>query len=388
MSSKRNTHYATRCIHGGQHPDPLTGAVNVPIYATSTYAQEAPGVNKGYEYGREHNPTREALERALADLDGGTRALAFSSGLAAMATILDCFPMQSHVIASDDLYGGSHRMLDKVRKSSAGVQASFVDMSNLASVERAIKPNTKLLWVETPTNPLLKLADLEALAALAKKHKLISVVDNTFTTSWIQRPLEYGYDMVLYSITKYINGHSDMIGGAIVVGDNKEMVEQLAFLQKAIGSILSPFDSYLALRGIKTLDLRMRRHCESALKIAGWLEKHPKIEKVYYPGLASHPQHALAKKQMRGFGGIVTAVIKGGLAPTTRMLRACQFFAVAESLGAVESLIDHPAIMTHASIPAAYREAMGIGDGLVRLSVGIEDADDLIADLDQALAQA
>jgi len=378
-------HYETRCIHGGQYADPYTGAVTVPIYATSTFQQEAPGVNRGFEYGREHNPTREALERGLTDLDGGTRCFAFASGLAAMATILDSLPVNSHIVASDDLYGGSYRMLSKIRNQSAGLEASFVDMSRLDLIESAIRPTTRLLWIESPTNPFLKIADLKALAALAKKHNLISVVDNTFATSWAQRPLAYGHDMVLYSLTKYINGHSDMLGGAIVVGDNPSYVEKLAFLQMAIGSILSPFDSYLALRGLKTLALRMERQNTSAAQIAQWLATHPRIEKVYYPGLESHPQHELAKQQMRGFGGIVTAVLKGGIEPTTKFLSALNLFAIAESLGAVESLVDHPAIMTHASIPKEIREAHGITDGLFRLSVGIEDVGDLIADLAQAL---
>ncbi len=386
MSDKKNDlEFATRCIHGGQYPDPLTGAVMVPIYATSTYAQQGPGENKGYEYAREHNPTREALERALANLDGGIAARAFSSGLAAMATILDMLPAGSHIVASDDLYGGSYRMLNSVRKLSSGIQASFVDMSDLKKVEEAIRPETRVLWIETPTNPFLKLVDLDAMAGLAKKRKLMSVVDNTFATPWIQKPLTYGHDLVLYSLTKYMNGHSDMLGGAVVIGENKEYAEQLAFLQKAIGSILSPFDSYLALRGLKTLDLRMRRHCESGPVIAEWLEKHPKIEKVYYPGLRSHPQHDLAKKQMRGFGGIVSVIVKGGLAPTKRFMSSTKLFVTAESLGAVESLLDHPAIMTHASIPADVRQKAGIVDGLVRLSIGIEDVGDLQADLEQAL---
>jgi cystathionine gamma-lyase len=385
---KSNLSFATRCIHGGQYPDPLTGAVMVPIYATSTYAQESPGVNKGYEYAREHNPTRQALERALANLDGGIAAYAFASGLAAMATLLDTLPAGSHIIASDDLYGGSHRMLDRVRKTSSGIEASFVDMSNVANVKAALRPNTRMLWIETPTNPFLKLADIAALATFARSHKLISVVDNTFATPWAQRPLEYGADVVLYSLTKYMNGHSDMLGGAIVIGQNQEYAEQIAFLQKAIGSILSPFDCFLALRGLKTLDLRMERHSQSAMKIATWLEKHPKIARVYYPGSPNHPQHELAKKQMRGFGGIISADIKGGLESAKRMLESCRLFVIAESLGAVESLIEHPAIMTHASIPADVRKARGFDDGFVRLSVGIEDVNDLIADLDQALGVA
>lgn len=377
--------FATRCIHGGQYSDPYTGAVTVPIYTASTFQQEAPGENRGFEYGREHNPTREALERALTNLDGGKRSFAFASGLAAMATILDNLPAGSHIIAGDDLYGGSYRMMDRVRKHSSGLEVSFVDMSNQAAIEAAIRPNSRMIWVETPTNPFLKLVDLQMLAGIAKKHKLLSVVDNTFATCWAQKPLSYGHDMVLYSLTKYISGHSDMIGGAVVIGDNPALIEQIAFLQKAVGSILSPFDSYLALRGIKTLDVRLERQNASAQVIAEWLEKHPKIERVFYPGLASHPQHTLAKKQMRGGGGIISAIIKGDLADTMKALRALKLFAVAESLGAVESLIDHPAIMTHASIPPDVRQKLGIVDGLVRLSVGIEKVDDLIEDLDQAL---
>ena len=387
-NSGRNTGFATRCIHGGQEPDPTTGAVMVPIYATSTYAQSAPGEHKGWEYGRTHNPTRQALERALADLEGGTRAYAFASGLAAMATILDCLPANAHMVASDDLYGGSYRLFERVRKHSAGLQVTYVDMTDMAAIERAIRPETKLIWLETPSNPTLKLIDLAAVAAIAKKHNLISVADNTFATPWIQQPLAHGYDLVVHSVTKYLNGHSDMVGGAVVVGENAALRDQLTFLQNAVGSVLGPFDSYLALRGLKTLDLRLSRQCESALKIAGWLERHPKISKVYYPGLPSHPQHALALRQMRGFGGIITAVIAGGLEPSRRMLSSCQFFTLAESLGAVESLIEHPAIMTHASIPAAQRAALGISDGMIRLSVGIETVDDLIADLEQALERA
>ena len=377
--------FATRTIHAGQYPDPSTGAVMVPIYATSTYAQESPGVHKGYEYSRSQNPTRMAFERCIADLEGGSDGFAFASGLAAIGTILELLDSGDHVIATDDLYGGSFRLFDKVRKRSAGLQFSLADLSNLAAIEAAIRPNTKMIWIETPTNPLLKLADLAAIAALAKKHKLLTVADNTFASPWVQRPLEHGIDIVMHSTTKYLNGHSDIVGGCAVVND-QGLTERMRFLHNAVGAIAGPFDSFLALRGLKTLALRMERHCTNAQKIAAWLETHPKVERVIYPGLESHPQHALAKKQMHGFGGIVTFFVKGGLAPTKRVLERTQLFTLAESLGGVESLIEHPAIMTHASIPEVQREAVGISDSLVRLSVGIEDADDLIADLDQALA--
>jgi len=380
--------FSTRCIHAGQSPDPTTGAVSMPIYATSTYAQSAPGEHKGYVYARGHNPTRHAFERCLADLEDGTAGYAFGSGLAAMDAVLDLLPQGAHMIASDDLYGGSYRLFEKVRKQSSGLAVSYVDMTRPDDIAAALQPNTKMLWVETPTNPLLKLADLGMLAGFAKKHHLISVVDNTFATPWIQRPLALGADIVVHSVTKYIGGHSDIIGGAVVVGDNRDLSDRLKFIQNATGGILSPFDSFLALRGVKTLDVRMERHCSSAMKIAAWLEKHPKIEKVFYPGLASHPQHVLAKKQMRGFGGMITAVMKGDIAAARRMLSACKIFTLAESLGGVESLIEHPAIMTHGSIPKEQREKLGISDGLIRLSVGIEDADDLIADLGAALETA
>jgi len=375
--------FATRTIHAGQYPDPSTGAVMVPIYATSTYAQESPGVHKGYEYSRSQNPTRMAFERCIADLEGGSDGFAFASGLAAIGTILELLDSGDHVIATDDLYGGSFRLFDKVRKRSAGLQFSLADLSNLAAIEAAIRPNTKMIWIETPTNPLLKLADLAAIAALAKKHKLLTVADNTFASPWVQRPLEHGIDIVMHSTTKYLNGHSDIVGGCAVVND-QGLTERMRFLHNAVGAIAGPFDSFLALRGLKTLALRMERHCTNAQKIAAWLETHPKVERVIYPGLESHPQHALAKKQMHGFGGIVTFFVKGGLAPTKRVLERTQLFTLAESLGGVESLIEHPAIMTHASIPEVQREAVGISDSLVRLSVGIEDADDLIADLEQA----
>lgn len=386
--SNSKTKFSTRCIHAGQSPDPTTGAVSMPIYATSTYAQSAPGEHKGFVYARGHNPTRHAFERAIADLEEGAAGYAFGSGLAAMCAVLDLLPVNAHMIASDDLYGGSYRLFERVRKQSTGLTVSYVDMTKPENLTAALQPNTKMLWIETPSNPLLKLTDLDMAFSFAKKHKLISVVDNTFATPWNQRPISLGADIVIHSVTKYIGGHSDIIGGAVIVGDNAELNDRLKFIQNSTGGILSPFDSFLALRGVKTLDVRMERHSNSALKIASWLEKHPKIEKVYYPGLPSHPQHTLAKKQMRGFGGMVTAVMKGDLATSRRMLSACKIFTLAESLGGVESLIEHPAIMTHASVPKDQREKLGISDGLIRLSVGIEDVDDLIADLGAALEAA
>lgn len=377
--------FATRSIHAGQPPDPTTGAIMTPIYATSTYVQESPGIHKGYDYSRTTNPTRMAYERCIADLESGQTGFAFASGMAATGTILELLDSGSHVVCMDDVYGGTYRLFENVRKRSAGLQFSSVDLSDPEAFANAIQANTKLVWVETPTNPLLKLADLEAIAITAKQHGILSVADNTFASPWVQRPLEVGFDLVMHSATKYLNGHSDMVGGTVVVGDNPELAEQLAFLQNAIGGIAGPFDSFLAMRGLKTLALRMERHCDSAQTIAEWLVTHPKIEKVYYPGLPSHPQHELAKRQMHHFGGMVTAVIKGGLVPARRFLERCQIFALAESLGGVESLIEHPAIMTHASIPADKRAELGIVDGLVRLSVGVEDLDDLINDLDQAL---
>ncbi len=377
--------FATRTIHAGQYPDPTTGAVMVPIYATSTYAQESPGVHKGYEYSRSQNPTRQALERCIADLESGEHGYAFASGLAAISTILDLLDSGDHVIASDDLYGGSFRLFERVRKRSAGLQFDFVDMSDLSAVEKAIRPNTKMIWVETPTNPLLRLADLGAIAALAKKRGIITAADNTFASPYVQRPLELGIDIVMHSTTKYLNGHSDIVGGCAVIGQNKDLAERLRFLQNAVGAIQGPFDSFLALRGLKTLALRLERHCSNALKIARWLEARKDVTRVFYPGLESHPQHALAKAQMAAFGGIVTVVLKRDLAGTKHFLERCRLFTLAESLGGVESLIEHPAIMTHASIPADKREILGISDALVRLSCGVEDADDLIADLEQAL---
>jgi cystathionine gamma-lyase len=380
--------FDTRVIHAGQAPDPTTGAVMMPIYATSTYAQDSPGVHKGFEYGRTHNPTRFALERCVADLEGGTRAFAFASGLAGMATILDGLEAGSHIVASDDLYGGSYRLFQRVRARSAGLGVSFVDLSDTDAVARAIRPETRLLWIETPTNPLLKICDLAALARIARGRGVTSVADNTFASPWVQRPIEFGVDIVVHSTTKYLNGHSDMVGGIVVVGSDGEWAERIAFLQNAVGAVQGPFDSFLALRGVKTLALRMERHCSNAMAVARFLDAHPEVERVHYPGLPSHPQHALAARQMHGFGGMVVAVLKGGEDAARRMLERVELFTLAESLGGVESLIEHPAIMTHASIPREQREAVGISDGLVRLSVGIEDPADLVADLAQALGGA
>jgi cystathionine gamma-lyase len=380
--------FATRTIHAGQSPDPTTGAVMPPIYATSTYVQDSPGRHKGFEYSRSHNPTRFAYERCIADLESGTRGFAFASGLAATATLLETLDSGRHVIVSDDLYGGSYRLFEGVRRRSAGLDFSFVDMSDPADVEAAIRPETGLIWVETPTNPLLKLADLEAIGEIGRRRGVRTACDNTFATPWAQRPLELGLDVVMHSATKYLNGHSDMVGGILVVGDDEGLAEQIGFLQNAVGGVQGPFDSFLALRGLKTLALRMRQHAENAQAVAEFLEGHPAIERVLYPGLPSHPQHALARRQMKAGGGMVTAFVKGGLEPSRRFLERVRVFALAESLGGVESLIEHPAIMTHASIPIDKREAIGISDGLVRLSVGVEDAEDLIADLSQALDAA
>jgi cystathionine gamma-lyase len=382
----RDQHFATRVIHGGQQPDPLTGAVMPPIYATSTYVQSSPGVHKGYEYSRTANPTRDALQSAVANLEGGAAGFAFASGMAATSTVLELLDSGSHIVAMHDLYGGSYRVMENVRKRSAGHDVSFVDLTKPAELEAAIRPNTRLIWVETPTNPLLKLVDLAAVAQIARKLGLLSVCDNTFATPFLQRPLEHGFDIVVHSTTKYLNGHSDAIGGAAVVRADESLQERLGYLQNAVGGVPGPFDSFLTLRGIKTLALRMERHCSNAQAMAEFLEAHPKVEKVYYPGLPSHPQHALAKRQMQGgFGGIVTAVLRASLDDTRRVLERCELFSLAESLGGVESLIEHPGLMTHASLPAAMRASLGISDGLIRLSVGVEDVDDLIADLRQAL---
>jgi cystathionine gamma-lyase len=378
--------FATRVIHGGQHPDPLTGAVMPPIYATSTYVQSSPGVHKGYEYSRTANPTRDALQAAVANLEGGAAGFAFASGMAATSTVLEMLDSGSHIIAMHDLYGGSYRVLENVRKRSAGHDVSFVDLTRLSELEAAVRPNTRMLWVETPTNPLLKLVDLSAVAGVARRLGLLSVCDNTFATPFIQRPLEHGFDLVVHSTTKYLNGHSDAVGGAAVVRADQALQERLGYLQNALGGVSGPFDSFLTLRGIKTLALRMERHCSNAQAIAEFLCGHAKVQKVFYPGLASHPQHALAKRQMvGGFGGIVTAELRGSLDDARRVLERCELFSLAESLGGVESLIEHPGLMTHASLPAAMRASLGISDGLIRLSVGVEAVDDLISDLQQAL---
>lgn len=385
MKDTQNLGFSTRAIHAGQSPDPSTGAVMVPIYATSTYVQSSPGVHQGYEYSRSQNPTRFAYERCVADLEGGIQAYAFASGLAATSTILELLDSGDHVIAMDDLYGGTFRLFDKVRQRSAGLNFSFVDLADRAQLEAAITPKTKLIWVETPTNPMLKLVDLAAIVQIAKKHGILTVCDNTFATPYNQSPLALGFDMVMHSATKYLNGHSDIVGGIAVVGRDVALAERMAFLQNAVGAVQGPFDSFLALRGLKTLALRMQRHNENGLAIARWLQAHPKVEKVIYPGLESHPQHALAKQQMRGFGGMISIFLKGDLATARRFLEHVQLFALAESLGGVESLIEHPAIMTHASVPAETRQKLGIHDNFVRLSVGVEDVADLIADLERAL---
>ena len=384
--TEKQLRFATRAIHGGQHPDPLTGAVMPPIYATSTYVQSSPGVHKGYDYTRTRNPTRDALQAALCNLEGGGTAFAFASGMAASATVLELLDAGSHIVAMHDLYGGSYRLLENVRKRSAGHQVSFVDLTRPEALEAAIRPNTRLVWVETPTNPLLQLVDLTAVAAIARSKGLISVCDNTFATPFVQRPLEHGFEIVVHSTTKYLNGHSDSLGGAAIVRADSPLAERVGYLQNALGSVPGPFDSFLTLRGIKTLALRMERHCANALAVAEFLASHPKVERVHYPGLPSHPQHALARRQMRGgYGGIVTAVLQGSLDDARRMLERCHLFSLAESLGGVESLIEHPGLMTHASLPATMRASLGIGDGLIRLSVGIEDAQDLIAELGEAL---
>jgi len=375
----------TRAIHAGQSPDPSTGAIMVPIYATSTYVQSSPGVHKGYEYSRTQNPTRMAYERCIADLEGGTQGYAFGSGLGGASTVLDLLDSGSHVIAMNDLYGGTYRLFERVRRRSAGLDFTFVDLNDAAALKAALKPNTRMVWAETPTNPMLTVVDLAKVGAFARKHGLIFVVDNTFCSPILQRPLEYGADLVLHSATKYLNGHSDMVGGVVVAGGNKALAEQMAFLHNSVGAVAGPFDSFLAMRGLKTLHLRMRAHCDGASTLAAWLEKHPAVERVIYPGLKSHPQHALAKRQMDGPGGIISIVVKGGLRKARRVLERCTLFALAESLGGVESLIEHPAIMTHASVPPANRKKLGISDGLIRLSVGVEDIADLRAELEDAL---
>ncbi|HTM63870.1 MAG TPA: cystathionine gamma-synthase [Gammaproteobacteria bacterium] len=376
---------ATRVIHAGQEPDPTTGAVSMPIYATSTYVQESPGKHRGYEYSRTKNPTRFAYEQCAADLESGKAGYAFASGMAAISTLIEVLNPGDHVIVCDDVYGGTFRLFNSVKNRSQGLEFTFVDMTNPENIEKNIRSNTRMIWIETPTNPMLKIWDLEKIQTIAKKHNLISVVDNTFASPILQRPLELGYDLVIHSATKYLNGHSDMVGGLIIIGDHPELLEKIPYLQNSIGAVQGPFDSFLALRGLKTLAVRMQRHCENAMELANWLSKHPKVEHVIYPGLTSHPQHDIAKKQMSAFGGMISMNIKGGVEESRRMLEKCQIFALAESLGGVESLIEHPAIMTHASIPKNKREALGIKDNFIRLSVGIENVEDLKRDLDQAL---
>ncbi|ELT3989526.1 cystathionine gamma-synthase [Pseudomonas aeruginosa] len=379
--------FATRVIHAGQAPDPSTGAIMPPIYANSTYIQESPGVHKGLDYGRSHNPTRWALERCVADLEGGAQAFAFASGLAAISSVLELLDAGSHIVSGNDLYGGTFRLFERVRRRSAGHRFSFVDPTDLQAFEAALTPETRMVWVETPSNPLLRLTDLRAIAQLCRARGIISVADNTFASPYIQRPLELGFDVVVHSTTKYLNGHSDVIGGIAIVGDNPDLRERLGFLQNSVGAISGPFDAFLTLRGVKTLALRMERHCSNALALAQWLERQPQVARVYYPGLASHPQHELAKRQMRGFGGMISLDLRCDLAGSRRFLESVRIFSLAESLGGVESLIEHPAIMTHASIPAETRAELGIGDSLIRLSVGVEALEDLQTDLAQALAK-
>ncbi|HEY3808564.1 MAG TPA: PLP-dependent aspartate aminotransferase family protein [Steroidobacteraceae bacterium] len=384
--------FETRVIHAGQSPDPSTGAVMPPIYATSTYVQKSPGVHQGYEYSRSQNPTRFAYERCVADLEDGRRGFAFASGLAATSTLLELLEPGDHVVASDDMYGGSRRLFTRVRQKSAGLAFSFVDLRDLAAIEAALRPNTRLIWVETPSNPMLKLADLAAIAALAKRRGVLAAADNTFGTPYLQRPLNLGFDLVMHSGTKYLNGHSDVVNGLLVVGERTDLAERLEFLQNSVGAVAGPFDAFLALRGVKTLALRMQRHCDSALELAQFLERHPKVARVHYPGLSSHPQHALARAQMRdprgqsAFGGMISIELKGNIEDSRRFLERCRLFALAESLGGVESLIEHPAIMTHASVPPEARAALGITDTLCRLSIGVEAVQDLRSDLEQALA--
>ena len=388
MKSKKNTQgFATKAIHSGQEPDPATGAIIGPIYTSSTYVQESPGEHKGFDYSRTSNPTRKALEICMTDLEEGGQGFAFSSGMAATATVLELLDTGDHIISMDDLYGGTYRLFENVRKRSSGLEFSYSNLSSLDGLESLLKPNSRMIWVESPSNPLLKIVDLEKVSAFAKKHNLISVCDNTFCSSYVQKPLNLGFDVVLHSATKYLNGHSDVIGGLVVSSQEREdLAEQLAFLSNSIGSIMSPFDSFLVLRSLKTLAVRMEKHCENAFEIASFLEEHEAIEKIYYPGLPNHPNHEIAKKQMNGFGGMITVVLKGGLKTATTFLERTKIFALAESLGGVESLIEHPAIMTHASVPAEVRKDLGIEDGLVRLSVGIESVEDLLEDLNQALS--
>ncbi len=385
--SGQNTRFETRAIHAGQQPDPATGAVITPIYATSTYVQREPAVHQGYEYSRTGNPTRAAYERSIADLEGGTHGFAYASGMAATDAVLTLLDSGNHVLATDDLYGGTRRLFERVRRDASNLRFSFANLADDAVADRAIDSGVQMIWVETPTNPMLKLVDLAKVAELAHRSGAIAVADNTFASPFLQRPLELGFDIVVHSATKYLNGHSDMVGGVAVTRD-AGIAQQLAFLQNAVGGVQGPFDSFLAHRGLKTLALRMERHVANAMTIAAWLEGRPEIEQVIYPGLPSHPQHALARRQMPlGSGGIVTAILRGDLDSSRRMLASCEVFTLAESLGGVESLIEHPALMTHASVPPAVRAELGISDGLIRLSIGIEHVSDLIADLEQALSE-
>ncbi len=378
--------FNTRSIHAGQSPDPSTGAVMPPIYATSTFKQRSPGEHTGFEYARTQNPTRMAFERCIADLEGGSSAWAFASGLAAMGTVLEVLEAGSHIVAVDDMYGGSWRLFERVRARSMGLKVSYCNPDDPASIERALLPETRMIWVETPSNPLLKVTDLRAVARIARARNILTVCDNTFASPYVQRPLELGFDIVVHSVTKYINGHSDAVGGVVVIGDNAQLNERLSFMQNAVGAIMDPFTSFLVLRGLKTLPLRMERHCANALELAHWLDAHPRTEKVLYPGLPKHPQHGLAAAQMQGFGGMVSVFLRTDLAGTKRFLERCELFTLAESLGGVESLVGHPGLMSHASLPAERRAALGLTDNLVRLSVGIEDTADLKRDLEAAFS--
>ena len=384
VSNLPKSKFATRTIHAGQSPDPTTGAIMTPIYASSTFVQDSPGVHKGYEYARTGNPTRKAYEMCMADLEGGKSAFAFASGLAAADTVLSLLNSGDEVLAMDDLYGGSRRLFENVRKRTSNLKFNFGDLSNNSNLEKLITKNTKMIWVETPTNPMLKIVDLEYISKVAKKYNIITVADNTFCSPYIQRPIELGFDIVVHSATKFLNGHSDMVGG-IVVCSSEEQAEEIAYLQNSVGAVQGPFDAFFALRGLKTLSLRMERHCSNALKVAEFLEQKKVISKVYYPGLKNHEGYEVAKKQMNGFGGIVTCILSGGLEKARRFLETCQIFQLAESLGGVESLIEHPAIMTHAAVPQEVRRDLGIEDGLIRLSVGVEHIDDLINDLERAI---
>lgn len=386
MANQENKGFATRAIHAGQQPDEVTGAIMTPVFQTSTYVQKSPGAHTGYEYSRTGNPTRTALEANLASLEGGNHGLCFSSGCAALTALLHLYKPGDHIVVSDDVYGGTHRIFNQIFKPM-GIEFSLVDMTDVSSFANAIQANTKLIWVETPTNPMLKVVDIEAIASKAKQinKDILVAVDNTFATPYLQNPLKLGADIVCHSTTKYLGGHSDVVGGALIVND-KALSEQLHFVQNAVGAVPAPMDCFLVLRSTKTLAVRMKQHCENAKAIAEFLANHPKVETVIYPGLTSHPQHDVAKKQMHDYGGMISILMKGDIEASRQFLEKVQLFSLAESLGGVESLIEHPAIMTHAAIPAEQRRKLGIDDSLVRLSVGIEDIDDLKADLEQALS--